>query len=394
VPLLRGRGAHIVTEPLTQAERDVLYAIWEFERFKRIFAVSIASKYFAVLRLLDQVANEEANYRRSVMSARWSRRRGDAGDLDMIQVDQAVQNELRARDRWVQAMQNYQRSLDEFKVLLGLPVDAKIQLDRSELDRLVATVSEDMIDLSRFAHDPNEEVPPADAPIQLEPVTLEGAGPYELEPTAAARMALQNRLDLRVAQEKVYDAQRQVVIAADRLGAELTLFGSASAGERRSVGSATSDDARIHFNKAAYSALLTLDLPLERVAERNDYRNSLIDLEQAVRSVQTLEDQVKLDVRNRLRTLQSTRESLQIQARAVQVAEKRVRSTKMALEANRASIRDILEAQDALLSAQNALTAAVINYRLAELELQRDIGLLEVNEKGLWREFNPEAITR
>jgi outer membrane protein TolC len=63
----------------------------------------------------------------------------------------------------------------------------------------------------------------------------------------------------------------------------------------------------------------------------------------------------------------------------------------MSLEAGRAKIRDILEAQEALLSAQNALTAAVINYRLTELELQRDIGLLKVNEKGLWQEFNPEA---
>jgi len=43
IPLLAGSGRHIVTEPLTQAQRDVLYAIWRFERFKRTFAVIIAS---------------------------------------------------------------------------------------------------------------------------------------------------------------------------------------------------------------------------------------------------------------------------------------------------------------------------------------------------------------
>jgi len=182
------------------------------------------------------------------------------------------------------------------------------------------------------------------------------------------------------------------VVFADRLGAELTLFGSASTGDRRSVGSATASDSRIHLNEAAYSALLTLDLPLERVAERNDYRNSLISLERSVRDVASLEDRVKLDIRNRLRALGSTRESLQIQARAVEVAQKRVSGANMALEAGRAQIRDILEAQEALLSAQNALTAAVINYRITELELQRDMGLLKVDEKGLWREFDPEAI--
>lgn len=390
MPLLRGSGAHIVTEPLTQAERNVLYAIWEFERFKRTFAVNIASEYLAVLQRLDQIANEEANYRRAIMSARRSRRLADAGVVEVIQVDQAVQNELRARNGWIVAVQNYERSLDDFRILLGLPVDAKIELDEGELDKLDEQVSASMIDLSKFVTDPNEEVPPADAPVELAQPSQVGAGPYEIDRTLATRLGLENRLDLRVVQEKVFDAQREVIIRADQLGAELTFFGEASAGGRRTVGSATSDDARIRLNEAAYSALLTLDLPLERVAERNDYRNSLIGLERAVRNVQSLEDQVKLDVRSRLRVLQSTRETLQIQARAVQLAEKRVSSTDMALEAGRASIRDSLEAQEALLSAQNALTAAVINYRITELELQRDIGLLKVHEQGLWHEFDPE----
>jgi len=392
MPLLRGSGAHIVTEPLTQAERNVVYAIWNFERFKRTFALDIASEYYAVLQALDQVANEEGNYRRVSTSVRRSLRLADSGDMDIVQVDQAVQDELRARNRWVLAMQGYERTLDEFKILLGLPVDANIELDRGELDRLVETVSEEIVDLSRFTIDPNEEVPAADAPIVLERPGPEGAGRYEIDRVVATRLALENRLDLRVAQEDVYDAQRSVVVFADRLGAELTLFGSVSAGDRRSVGSATSPDSRIHLNEAAYSALLTLDLPLERVAERNDYRNSLISLERSVRDVASLEDRVKLDIRNRLRALGSTRESLQIQARAVEVAQKRVSGANMALEAGRAQIRDILEAQEALLSAQNALTAAVINYRITELELQRDMGLLKVDETGLWQEFDPEAI--
>jgi outer membrane protein TolC len=138
--------------------------------------------------------------------------------------------------------------------------------------------------------------------------------------------------------------------------------------------------------------LLTLDLPLERTAERNTYRKSLIDLEQTVRDVQTLEDQIKLSVRTELRTLLESRESLKIQAQSVGVAQKRVRSSNLFLEAGRIQIRDLLEAQDDLLSAQNSLTSAVINYRVAELELQRDMGLLQVDASGLWREFSPEVI--
>jgi len=49
----------------------------------------------------------------------------------------------------------------------------------------------------------------------------------------------------------------------------------------------------------------------------------------------------------------------------------------------------VLDAQDSLLSAQNALTAALVNYRVAELRLQSNLGLLEVNEEGLWQEYQP-----
>ena len=35
VPLMRGSGEFIVTEPLTQADRNVIYALYNFERYKR-----------------------------------------------------------------------------------------------------------------------------------------------------------------------------------------------------------------------------------------------------------------------------------------------------------------------------------------------------------------------
>ena len=78
-----------------------------------------------------------------------------------------------------------------------------------------------------------------------------------------------------------------------------------------------------------------------------------------------------------------------IQAKAVYVAQKRVKSVNMFLDAGRAQTRDLLEAQDALLSAQNALTASVVDYRVAELTIQRDMGVMQVNEKGLWQEYLP-----
>ena len=281
----------------------------------------------------------------------------------------------------------YQRRLDAFKLTLGLPTDADIELDRAELEALAARA--ERIIPAEEARDLEGPAEAADAPIHLVPPGEGIAGPYEIEEIGATRVALESRLDLRVALGQVHDAQRGVAIAADQLRADITLLGSGSAGEGRNLSTADRDDTNLRPGDGLYSALLTLDLPLERTAERNEYRVSLIRFEQAVRDLQELEDEVKLAVRNRLSELLEARESIRIQALSVAVAKRRVDSTNLFLEAGRAEIRDVLEAQESLVSAQNALTAALVNYRVGELSLQRDLGVLAVDEKGLWTEYTP-----
>ncbi len=387
MPLLRGASEFVVTEPLTQAERNVVYAIYTFEQFKRSFAVQVAEEYFTVLQQRDQIMNAEENYRSLVASTRRARRLAEAGRLPEIQVDQSRQDELRARQRWVQAEESYQRRLDAFKLTLGLPADAGITLDEGELtaltERAGAVITPETV--------PGSADQPAgsETPIELVPPGTGPRGPYELDAGEAIRIALENRPDLRVAVGRIFDAQRTVAVAADQLRADLTLLGSGSAGARRTLAAAGQEDAILRPDEGSYSVLLTLDLPLERTAERNVYRGSLINLEQAVRAVQELEDSIKLDVRNRLSVLLEARESIQIQFAALAVAERRVASTNLFLEAGRAEIRDVLEAQDALISAQNAVTTALVSYRLAELALQRDLAVLSVDADGLWREYDP-----
>jgi len=410
IPLLRGSGRHIVREPLTQAERNAVYAIFEFERFKREFVVDVASQYLGVLQALDQIDNARQNYESLISSTRRLRRLADEGRISEIQVDQAKQNELQARDRWIGAQQSYARALDSFRITLGLPTDSAVELERDEIVRLGEAVREALAEaapatevgepnelepMGEIAEDATFAIDPdapfgADAPIELQPPTREGGGPFELDEDLAIRLALANRLDLRRQEGQIVDAQREVVIAADQLRAELTILGSASLGERRSILGAGGDDAfSLAPGEGLYDALITLDLPIDRTEERDFYRLSLIDLERAIRDVQAIEDRIKFEIRERLRTLLTSREGLRIQAAAVTLAERRVESTRLFLETGRAQTRDLLEAQDDLLSAQNALTNALVNYRIAELELQRDMGVLEVDENALWREFDP-----
>lgn len=388
IPLLRGSGRHIVTEPLVQADRDVIYAFWDFEQYKKEFAVNVATKYLSVLQQLDRIKNSEADYRSRIASAQRSRRLADAGRLKEIEVDQAMQTELSARQNWISSIQSYKNQLDAFKVFLGLPPDANITLDQNELSRLVETSRTIIDSAEKQANIDNADANDANSLVLLVEPDYNSSGRYEIPEANAVRLAFLNRLDLRTTEGMVYDAQRAVVLAADALRAELTFLGKANIGARRtSAGSALNENAHFVGNEGLFQSLITLDLPIERTKEAVNYRNSYIKLQQAVRDFQAAEDAIKLDIRDSLRSLLEARENMYIQAKAVAVAQKRVKSVNMFLDAGRAEIRDLTDAQDALLEAQNSLTAAVIKYRIAELNIQKDMGVLQIDEDGLWKEM-------
>ncbi|MEN6384879.1 MAG: TolC family protein, partial [Phycisphaerales bacterium] len=338
----------------------------------------------------DSIKNTQSDYRSRIESAKRSRRLADAGRIKEIDVDLAVQAELTARQQWISAIQRYKQQLDEFRIFLGLPPDANIVLDSNELTKLVEP-AKSLINISQSEEQSEfEDVNDVNNLVQIIEPDYQNGGPYEIEEPNAVKLAFFNRFDLRTNQGKVYDAQRKVVVAADALRAELTLLGKANIGSRRStVGSSLEDNANFVTNEGLFTSLVTLDLPIERTLEAVNYRNSYIILQQTVRDVQTLEDTIKLDIRSSLRNLLEARENMYIQAKAVAVAQKRVRSVNMFLDAGRTEMRELTDAQDALLEAQNNLTAAVVRYRIAELSIQRDMGVLEIDENGLWKEYIP-----
>lgn len=386
VPLLRGSGKFIVTEPLTQAERNLVYQVREFEQYKRRFVVSIANSYLGVLRSAQSVKNQEDSYRRIVTTTRRSRRMADAGLIPEYQFDQAIQTELNARESWVSSQQSHTRSLEAFRVLLGLPPDADVEPIKDELDKLLAQLRS--LSEGVMMADYSGEVPAADADVELKMPDLKHSGPNEIRPEKALELAFENRPDFLNTMERVEDAQRAVLVAEDSLRAELTIGGSASIGEGRGAMSGNQPDAKFRPKEGSYGALLNVNLPIERTSERNRYRNSLISLEKAVRSFQAAEDQLKQDVQSKLRDMVENRERLVIQIQAVELAERRVKNTDMLLQAGRAELRDVLDAQSALTSAQNSLYSAAVSYRINELELQRDLGVLQVTSDGLWKELD------
>ena len=269
------------------------------------------------------------------------------GVTPRFQVDQAEQSELLARDTYIRAQQRYEQLLDEFKITLALPTDIDIELDQNELKALqtIGIVEPD----------------------------------YELD--AAVETALAQRLDLANSADAVEDAERKVIVAADNLGVELNLIGSAG------VNSAPKTKIeRLQFQNGTYSLGLEADLPLDRKAERNAYREALITFEQRRREHENDVDEVKLDVRDAYRRLREEAESYRTQQKALELAQIRVGVSPILWEAGRMNARDYLESQDDLLQAQNNVTSALVSHAVAKLNFFRDVGILQVKPDGMWTE--------
>ncbi len=342
-PLLQGAGKQIAQEPLVQSERDAVYALRAFERFRQEFAVRVASEYYRLLQSVDQIENARRSYLQFIDSREQSEALAERGRRSQIQLDQAVQSELSARNSWIVAQRSYQDSIDAFKLTLGLPLEADLGLMPDEFERL----REAGLPAIRFSE------------------------------TRAIAVALDNRLDHLNTVEQLEDADRRIHVAADDLRAALDL----SAGVTVPTDRDTVFDTQA--GDATWRAGLTLDLPVDKLAERNAYRRALLDREVQSRTVTLSADSLQQDVRNGLRRLAQLRETHRIAVESVAVAQRRVQSTALTLRMGRIQIRDALDATDALNRARNQLTQALVDYEVARLELWRDMGLLELDESGI-----------
>lgn len=343
-PLLRGSDRKVVMEGLTQAERDTLYQVRSFNRFRKTFVVSVISQYYSVLQAFDAVKNARRNYNTLDWLYERVEKLANAGRLPKYELDGVAQNRLIALDRYIEAEKEYKLLLDRFKVTLGLPTIAEFRLDPNELEglRTAKLVEPDF----------NEAV--------------------------VVETALSGRLDLLNSADVVTDAQRKVFVAADALKAQLDL----GVNTNIPLQDLSSSNAKV-LQDFVLSGV-QLDLPFDRDAEQNIYRKALITLNQKQREYEQAGDMVALEVRSAYRDWREAARRYKVQSGQLRLAQKRLKDTFLLMQYGRANSRRVLDAQKDLFDAQNAATKAVVAYTSATLNLYRDTEVLGVRPDGMW----------
>ncbi len=343
-PLLRGSGRKVATEELTQAERDTLYQIRLFNRFRKTFVVSVISQYYLVLQQYDAVKNAQKNYNTLKWLYNKVEKLADAGRLPKLELEQIRQETLQALNIYILAEKEYKQALDEFKITLSIPTTTEFQLDVKELESLRTT----------------EMTYP------------------DFSETEAVETALTRRLDLANSYNAIADARRKVYVAEDSLRAQLDLGVNVNI----PLQGLSSPNAKV-FQDSLITGLQA-DLPFDRVAEQNIYRKALIALNQREREYELATDTVTLEIRQAYRDLKEAAQSYRVQVEGLKLAEKRLKNTFLLLQYGRASSRRFLNAQNDLFDAQNAAAEALVNYMVATLNFYRDTEVLQVRPDGMW----------
>ena len=344
IPLLRGAG-RVAYESRYQAERNLIYAVRDFERFRREFLVDIAGDYFDLLSVRAQIESARAQVESLTVARDRATALAEADRELKLDADRAQVEYRGAQNDVISARERYGSSLDQFKIRLGMSTESLMDLAEEEIEL------------------------------------------YEPEVTEADAIAtaLTYRLDLLNELDGVDDARRGATIAKNNLLPDFNFSGSVT------MNTNPNKPSTVEYNteRTTWRGLLELELPLDRKQERNEWRSALIDLRRAERRYDEFRDQVRAQVRRARRQINLASLSLVIQKERITIGKFRAaQATAMYDRGRLASNRDVIEAENALRDARNSYAAALSDYRRTILEFLLSAGALRIGDDGKWLTFD------
>ncbi|MFO0427361.1 MAG: TolC family protein [Planctomyces sp.] len=281
--------------------------------------------------------------------------RDGSGDISIAEIPGGLRRSIQTIRNAVDATES---SIDDNEILAAVSATANnlredLMSAAQSLQRVQATVRVECIALNKF-HLGN----PAESPDVEEVVQI----------------GLENRHDLMNARARVMDRRRAVEVAANQLEAALDVRIEGTAGlSQQNQGTSN------------YRAGLNFTTPLDQVIERNAYNTAIVAYQRERRAYMLLEDQVKQQIRQSWRQLQTQERRIEFDRQTVRSAAKQYENAViLSTGTQQTNALNLLQALNAVLSAQNALVADWVTYETNRLNIFRDMGIMEVNPGGLW----------
>ena len=430
VPFLRGGGRAVTLEALTNAERNLVYSVRSFAKFRQEFTVATLTggtiQTFGVstvtggfssagnsdpttgflnvvedVQLLENVVKNLAVFERFAVVYK-DLIKGESSGLSQLQLDQILQQVQSTRSQVLTNRLNYRNDLDLFKIQLGMPPDVPMIIDRTRTKGFKDTFEA----IDKWSLTPKRELTQLEGIVnrlpQLEDLVIDGRScvrvftekdDENLEDLLliSERIALENRLDLMNARAQLYDAWRQIRVTANALKGVLNV-----AVTNQFVTPPTTNNPFGFADQAKqFSLVINAELPLVRVAERNNFRTALINYERQRRTLQNTEDFLKNQLRQEIRQMQLNYQQYQITKRNLvlsiqlkdQAFETIIAPPQPNAGGNQAALQttNLIQFQTSVVQNENTLVTLWYQYQLQRLQVYRDLGILPFDE---WEAFD------
>ena len=430
VPFLRGGGRAVTLEPLTLAERQLLYAIRSFALFRQQFTVATlvagteiqfgtstttggflagsgnSDPTVGFLNVVEDVQLVENNRKNLSVFERFltvyqELVRGESSGLTQLQVDQVNQNVQNARNVLISSQTLYRNDLDSYKIQLGMPPDTPIIIDRTRTMPFKQVFEA----IDKWAVVPRHELSDLDRIIRrlpdLEDLVLDGRSCQEvfrdqdgssLEDLliTAERIAMENRLDLMNARAQLYDTWRQIRVAANALKGVLNV----NVTNQILTPPTTNNPFGFVSQARQFGLTVNAELPLVRVNERNTFVTDLINYQRQRRTLMTTEDMIKFQLRMEIRQMQLlytqylvAEKNLILSVRTKDQSFEQIVAPPQPNVTSQGAVQtnNLIQAQGNVISQENNLVSFWYNYQLQRLQVYRDLGILPFDE---WEAFD------
>ena len=334
-PLLRGVGPNATYFELRNARRAVQGQERSLVLARQRTAVEVAAAYYAVIaqRQLLDVARQSLERTEGLLKS--SEARLEVGLASKLDVFRAELQAAQARDAMVRAQSALATALERFRGLLALPPGDPVEPEAVEL-----------------------------------PDTADVFEPVEV----LVRRALDARLELQESRDLVDDARRSASLAKQNLLPQFDLnVGVSQLGFGSSFGTAwRAGDRQVNV-------FLSASIPLPQASQRATRAVADLEVGSRQRGVHQRELDIEQEVRQALRELEQIQKSVELQRKAVEVADQQRRLAVLRYQRGLGSNFDVVDAESSLVTARSALVQLLTSYAVARLDLKRTTGTLDVD---------------
>ena len=355
--LLRGFdiASSRVSVVLSRKNRDI--SVYELERVVAKTLFDLEKSYWGAVAAARDRDLEKKAYELALDLERRTGVKVEVGVLPRVAFTQARSESAARRVRMINSENAYHASMDALKNLLSMPLEESVEL-------LEITDS---------------------APTEHEPVSEAAAAVAAFEKRPEMRRA-EREMEKAKALKTFYSRQRLPRLTVEGrleylgLGGSENLdrliFGDAENLPPRFIGSSNAYDSIVDRDFPSWSVTGRLSFPIFGRKERGDYARARADYDRSVIGYEKQKDAVRLDVRNAIRELESSRKRMEAALLSTNLAKEVLGNEEEKFKAGLSTTREILEAQRDLISAEAGYINAFASHRVAMADLERARGTM------------------